>query len=261
MLYYLRNRLWDVSCRVKWLDAAQPYYEIPGKTDRYDAEKCPIESLSTFKRPTSRDLIQRMKEEGARSVLDIGCGAGAFYKLARDAIPGIHYHGIDASKSQIERARENYGALFTLGDASAIDADYIRNFDAVHAYSVFAFMSVAKQLRLLRAIMESGALVNLEIGATRKRLSFVPQTCFKNHGKAKMEGGILLTAVSFPYQHEIERLIRAPYALTWAESTFGRPHSVNLSGKDGGAIYHGRKPKFLRKLKTMKMLRGLIVKT
>lgn len=258
MLYYLRDLLWDVSDSVAWLSETQPYYEIPGKVDRYDAEKCPIESLSTFKRPTSRELITKMKAGGSKSVLDIGCGAGAFYKIARESIPEIRYHGIDASRAQIERARGNYGDIFTLGDASELTSEYIKTFNAVHVYSVFAFMAVEKQLRLLKAIIESGALVHMELGATLPKVAYVPSGCFKNHGKIQANGSLLLTAVSFPYRTDVENIVKHPYKVTWEETIFSRPHSVNLSGRDGGAMYHGRRPRFLKRLRQMKMLTGLI---
>jgi SAM-dependent methyltransferase len=250
MLYLLRNLLW--SRRVQWLEG-QAYYERAGTVDRYDTASA--EPISTLRRPTSHQLVSLMKERGAKSVLDIGCGAGAFFSILPE---GVRYFGIDASNAQVERARERHGARFEVRDASTLSAGEISRFDAVHAYSVFPFMSVSKQLRLLRAIMESGVLTILEIGATERRLDYVPSESFRNLGKAKVNGRKLLAAVSYPYRDDIS--VPASYSLTWEQTECSAPYCVNVHHRDGGALCHAKPPRFPKRPKRMKMLIGLIQK-
>lgn len=251
MLYLARDRLWDLSRKVSWLEG-QPYYEREETVERYDAS---FENVSTFRRPTSHKLIELMKLNGAKSVLDIGCGAGAFYSLLTDNDLSVRYKGVDASAAQVKRATKLYGERFEVMDASLLSASEISSYDAIHVYSVFPFMSVDRQLRLLGEIVKSEVLTVLEIGATKRDFAYIPSMCFRNLGKARVGNALLLTAVSYPMRKDVESIYPE---ISWQDAECSAPHSVNLSGKDGGAIYQGKSPRIPKRPRRMKMFIGEI---
>ncbi len=68
-----------------------------------------------------------------KSVLDIGCGVGAYYKLCLDNNLGVKYTGIDYSASAIEMAKNHwkYDQFFEM-DLWDLTSDYLKQFDLIH---------------------------------------------------------------------------------------------------------------------------------
>lgn len=64
------------------------------------------------------------------SILDIGCGAGVFYKLLHNTYPTIEYTGVDYSEEAITLAKDfwKYDNFF-VKDLWELDKDYIKNYD------------------------------------------------------------------------------------------------------------------------------------
>lgn len=109
--------------------------------------------------------------EGVASVLDLGCGVGAFYDTLRKNGFNFKYTGLDFSAKHIERAKAHYPeAEFFVGDASKLDfAD--KQFDFVFENNLFPFL-----LRPLEAVREM-------IRVSKKYLAF---SCHAT----KMKGGL-----------------------------------------------------------------------
>jgi 2-polyprenyl-3-methyl-5-hydroxy-6-metoxy-1,4-benzoquinol methylase len=90
--------------------------------------------------PAIEGVTQRL-DEGAR-VADVGCGAGVALRALAEAYPKSQFHGFDASRHAIERARATSAQLgmpnleFHLSDAASIPSsppfDLILTFDCIH---------------------------------------------------------------------------------------------------------------------------------
>ncbi len=71
--------------------------------------------------------------EGMRSVLDVGCGTGVMFELARERRPDLEYVGIDATRQFVEAARQRFpDAADRFRELSLYDLARLgRTFDAV----------------------------------------------------------------------------------------------------------------------------------
>lgn len=76
------------------------------------------------------------------TLLDIGCGCGAYYKLLYDNFPSIFYAGIDFSSDAIELAIKhwNYPNFYTQNFWS-LKKNYINYFDICHMGAVLDVMT------------------------------------------------------------------------------------------------------------------------
>jgi SAM-dependent methyltransferase len=89
-------------------------------------------------RPKYEDGIRRTRIGPGRRVLDLGCGAGVFCRLAADA--GASVTGIDAAPALIEIARERVPeGRFDVGDIRALPYPD-RSFDIVTAFNILQFV-------------------------------------------------------------------------------------------------------------------------
>jgi len=69
-----------------------------------------------------QQVAQAIRETGAHSLLDIGCGPGQFAEFITDAIPGLSYTGVDFSGVAVELARARVpAARFEVRDLSTPD--------------------------------------------------------------------------------------------------------------------------------------------
>lgn len=64
------------------------------------------------------DLVQRIRADQPRRVIDLGCGPGDLTATLADRWPGAVIEGVDSSSDMIERARRHRrdGVSFALGD-------------------------------------------------------------------------------------------------------------------------------------------------
>lgn len=78
-------------------------------------------------------FIEFIKKHNFKSVLDIGCGIGAYAKLIKDNDLNIDYKGIDYSKNAIEIAKKqwNFGE-FECQDFQDLAEEQLCQFDLVH---------------------------------------------------------------------------------------------------------------------------------
>lgn len=81
--------------------------------------------------PLFRAVQSCLKDSGKRSVLEVGCGTGAFAHMLHER-GGIRYRGFDFSAAAVTRAvaRFSYPELFFVADARET-ASYAGNFEAI----------------------------------------------------------------------------------------------------------------------------------
>jgi SAM-dependent methyltransferase len=87
--------------------------------------------------PKYEDAVRRIRIGARRRVLDLGCGAGVFCRLAADA--GASVTGIDAAPALVELARERVPeGCFDVGDIQALPYEEC-SFDVVTAFNSLQF--------------------------------------------------------------------------------------------------------------------------
>lgn len=92
--------------------------------------------------PLFRRVQRILQARGVSSVLEVGCGTGAFAHLLHDASPGMRYAGFDFSPVAVERACERFGRpeRFAVGDARS-PASYSTATDAIVCTEVLEHIS------------------------------------------------------------------------------------------------------------------------
>lgn len=79
------------------------------------------------------DFIKFINTEKPKSILDIGCGCGSYYKLCNIEFPDIKYTGIDYSDDAIKLAKEKWiYNEFYVKDINDLTKEYINEFDLIH---------------------------------------------------------------------------------------------------------------------------------
>jgi SAM-dependent methyltransferase len=118
--------------------------------------------------PTYEAALERVDLQPGHSVLDIGCGVGAFLRLvaARDACP----FGLDASEALLEVARERLpDADLRVGDMEALPYDD-DTFDLVCGFSSFFFANdIGVALREAGRVAKPGAPVVIQVWGPHER--------------------------------------------------------------------------------------------
>jgi len=81
--------------------------------------------------PLFRGVLGELRRLGSRSVLEVGCGTGAFAHLLMDRTT-VPYMGFDFSAVAVEKARERTGnaGVFFVGDACN-RASYLHPYDTI----------------------------------------------------------------------------------------------------------------------------------
>jgi SAM-dependent methyltransferase len=214
-------------------------YDDPKVSKLYDTQHfrktAGAAPLSTFRSWYELEFLHYLEASGARRVLDVGCGAGAFYHLLESAYPGKYrYLGIDVSATQIARARGNFGSsLFQIADLDEIE-DF-SDYDAVHCWSVLSFMSPRKQIDAIKRITASSRTL-LDTNFTLPRPDYCPRCFYKRFAEDER-----LTCVSFPYIFELPTLANhevfirpTKYAGTLLVNRNERDCAVALKGERDG---------------------------
>jgi len=105
-----------------------------------------------------RNILERVTVRRGTKLLDMGCGAGRFSRIAADR--GAHVAGIDATAAFIEIARERVrGGDFRVGDLEQLPWPD-DSFDVVTGFNSFIFAaSVDRALREARRVARPGGSV------------------------------------------------------------------------------------------------------
>ena len=211
-------------------------YDAAETVDRYDTATT-SRKLSTFRSPVELEFLDMVEALDIKSVFDIGCGAGAFYHLLSSVSPNMVYQGIDLSTAQIERARLRFGNMFEVRDVRIVSEEEFSKYDAVHAYSVFTFLSSDEQLSVLRRIVRSGARLLTEFGVTEMDNRFAPRSCFKNFGNRRLDGQELMTTISFPLRADLEKAVASSsHTVSYRETTYGGTRAINRNLNLSGGV-------------------------
>jgi ubiquinone/menaquinone biosynthesis C-methylase UbiE len=112
--------------------------------------------------PLYRHILERVTVERGTKVLDMGCGAGRFCRIAADR--GAHVSGLDATATFVQIARERIPA----GDFRVGDIEHLpwpdNSFDVVTGFNSFIFAAdFVGALREARRVARSGANVAITV--------------------------------------------------------------------------------------------------
>jgi trans-aconitate methyltransferase len=78
-------------------------------------------------------FISFIEEINPKTILDVGCGCGSFYKLCNIEFPDVKYEGIDYSIDAIELAIKTWSYNnFSVKDYLLLTKDEISTYDVIH---------------------------------------------------------------------------------------------------------------------------------
>ncbi len=117
-------------------------------------EECPsvIDGYHFISEAEYHELISRvivpMNLKAGQSLLECGCGSGAFLKAVDLACPGLNLFGVDYSVSMLEAARAKMpGAVFLSGDIRNLSALENESFDHSAAFAVLCYLNHLDEAR------------------------------------------------------------------------------------------------------------------
>jgi SAM-dependent methyltransferase len=123
-------------------------------------------------RPKYEDAIRRIGIGPGRTVLDLGCGAGTFCRLAADA--GASVTGIDAAAALVEIARERVPeGRFDVGDIQSLPYED-GAFERVTAFNSLQFVPEPPvALAELRRVTKPGAQIYILVWGRQEHTDLV----------------------------------------------------------------------------------------
>jgi ubiquinone/menaquinone biosynthesis C-methylase UbiE len=123
--------------------------------------------------PVYRQVLERLRVGTGHDLLDIGCGAGRFCRIAADR--GAHVSGIDAAAPLVEIARERTrGGDFRVGDMQALPWPD-DSFDVVTGFNSFFFAAdLVAALREARRVARPGGEVAMTVFGRPDRCESTP---------------------------------------------------------------------------------------
>lgn len=112
--------------------------------------------------PAYRHILERVTVGRGTKLLDMGCGAGRFCRIAADR--GAQIAGIDATAAFVEIARQRVpGGDFRVGDIEHLPWPE-DSFDVVTGFNSFIFaVDIAGALREARRVARSGGTVAITV--------------------------------------------------------------------------------------------------
>ncbi len=107
------------------------------------------------------EVMQRIKEQPFKSILDLGCGTGAVLSLVLTEFAGIKACGIDLSEKMIEKAAETLDRDVQLVVGDSDDLPWVDNsFDLVVCNSSFHhFPEPLKVLSDIKRVLKPGGRI------------------------------------------------------------------------------------------------------
>lgn len=78
-------------------------------------------------------FLDLLKQKNIKSVYDLGCGVGVYYKLLKDNEPNITYKGADYSENAIQIAIEHWKSeCFEVKDLWDLKSSDLNNYELLH---------------------------------------------------------------------------------------------------------------------------------
>lgn len=123
-------------------------------------------------RPKYEDALRRTQLSQGRAVLDLGCGAGVFCRLAADA--GASVTGIDAAPALVELASERVPeGRFDVGDIQTLPYED-GSFDVVSAFNSLQFVpDPGAALAEARRVCTQGARIYILVWGRQENTQLV----------------------------------------------------------------------------------------
>ena len=186
-----------------------------------------------------------VREHGARSVLDVGCGTGTFACLL--AQRGTEVTGVDPAGASLDVARRKAGAervAWVHGDATALPPDLEVDLAVMTANVAQVFLTDeawAETLRCVHAALRPGGLLVFEtrVPARQGWEDWVPErsrSVADIDGVGRVETWHELLRVDLPYvTFRANVLFRSDGALLTSESTLRFRERAELEGSLGSA--------------------------
>lgn len=79
------------------------------------------------------EFLNVLKDISPTSIIDIGCGCGAYYELCKKHHPDVFYTGIDYSKEAIDLAIKTWDhESFFVKDYKSLTKHYLSNYQLIH---------------------------------------------------------------------------------------------------------------------------------
>lgn len=233
------NDLWQVfTLKLQKASRGLTFYENPTAIAHYNlVDQIKSDSFTNL---VVDDFIftKWMESKGHRKILDAGCGAGAFYFLLTKTLKEFKYTGFDYSKGQIVNAKMRHPDIdFFVGDLGQIKADKFGEYDAVHAWSVFAFMRKSDALRGLEQILISDCETFLTISCTEKSDGFVPELRYVAREEDVTGGKQNVMVDYFPDVQDVKEIVHrsGKYTIQINEEEYG-PHWLTTVVKSGSNL-------------------------
>lgn len=96
-----------------------------------------------YYKPLADALAVALSQDGAKTVLDAGCGSGYYSRVIKSALPDISICAIDVSKEAVKKGAKRGGAQYAVAGVYAIPTDdsvfdSVLNIFSPHAFSEYA---------------------------------------------------------------------------------------------------------------------------
>jgi ubiquinone/menaquinone biosynthesis C-methylase UbiE len=132
-----------------------------------------LEGWSGWGIPIYRHVLERVPVSTGTRLLDVGCGAGRFCRIAADR--GAHVSGIDAAAALVEIARKRIpGGDLRVGDMERLPWQD-DSFDVVTGFNSFFFAAdMARALREARRVARPQASVAITVFGRPERCESTP---------------------------------------------------------------------------------------
>ncbi|MGH8834134.1 MAG: class I SAM-dependent methyltransferase [Actinomycetes bacterium] len=123
--------------------------------------------------PLYRQVLERLNVGAKTDLLDVGCGAGRFCRIAADR--GARVSGIDATAPLVEIARDRIrGGDFRVGDMEALPWPD-ESFDVVTGFNSFFFAAdLGRALREARRVTRPGGELAMTVFGRPERCESTP---------------------------------------------------------------------------------------
>jgi len=216
-----------------------PYY------DRYSS----IQNLSAAR------LITKIKANGLKHILEIGCGTGNYTRLLRERFPKAKIKALDISSCMCKRAQEKIyqnSTEFIVADAE--EATFKEKFDLISSNaSLQWFDDLELSLMRYRDLLVEGGIISFSI--------FGPQTFSElNEVLRKFSDSFLpIDAYGFIEKKKIEKILKRLFKDVKVERKLYQEESISILQLLKKIKYTGVRGEALNKkgLWTAKMLKGL----